>query len=120
VNLKRVVVPPAAVAFALAAATGTAAASPAASSSHGCPSGDVCIYPNNSWNGDSPSNTYRDYGVYKIYNQYGTHRVYNHRTDDAAFFTCNDANCNDIAGFYSAGDWEDVNLTPINAVDLEP
>lgn len=88
---------------------------------HGCPSGYVCIYPQNAgWNNDHPSNTYYNYGCYKLYNQYGTHRVLNNQTGYAPTDGYTSSNCSTGFSYYiaSGGAWADVDLTPVNSIDL--
>ncbi|MEV0400922.1 hypothetical protein [Actinoallomurus sp. NPDC050550] len=100
-------------------ATITATAANAATI-HGCPSGYVCIYPGAGWNNDQPSNEYYKYGCYKLYNQYGTHRVLNNQTGYAPTDGYTSSNCSTGFEYYiaSGGAWADVNLTPVNSIDL--
>ncbi len=84
----------------------------------GCPSGYVCIYPGAGWNNGVPELKYVAYGSADLSNMTGTHRVYNNQTGGATVALCTSyggAGC----GTYHAPAWyADVNLTPINSVDL--
>jgi hypothetical protein len=110
----------------------------AGSTIHGCPSGAVCVYPENAgWNGDRPSLEFWSYGAHNLSNQYGNHYVLNNQTDwvppgggYAAAMATGDTGYNGTgtqswtlinyihsgAGGYSA--WGNFNLTPINSIDL--
>ncbi|WP_210418076.1 hypothetical protein [Ruania zhangjianzhongii] len=83
----------------------------------GCPSGAVCIYPDESWNGGNPSHVFWSYGVHRIYNQYGDHRIFNNQTGGAAIDVCYGSDGTDCA-FISAGFSQVFNLTPINSISL--
>lgn len=88
---------------------------------HGCPAGNVCIYPQGAgWNNDHPSNTYYYYGCYKLYNQYGTHRVFNNQTGYATTSGYKSSNCGTGFVYYLSygGVWDDINLTPVNSIEL--
>lgn len=84
----------------------------------GCPSGYVCIYPGAGWNNGVPQLKFVDYGSADLSNMTGTHRVYNNQTGGATVALCTSyggAGC----GTYRAPAWyADVNLTPINSIDL--
>jgi hypothetical protein len=101
--------------------TGTASAA-AAGTVEGCPSGYVCIYPQDSgWNGGHPSSTYYTYGSHNLSNEYGVHRVFNNQTGGAKMRTCkgyNGTQCD--SGYLPAGTYMDKNLTPINSILLQP
>lgn len=105
--------------IALAATLLTAYATPAANAvTTGCPSGYVCIYPSAGWNNGVPQLKFVAYGSADLSNMTGTHRVYNNQTGGATVSLCTSyggAGC----GAYHAPAWyADVNLTPINSVDL--
>ncbi len=67
------------VTLAIAAASGFIASTPAQAAGatiHGCPSGAVCIYPQNAgWNNDKPSFEFFSYGAHNLSNQVGRHYV---------------------------------------------
>jgi hypothetical protein len=88
---------------------------------HGCPSGYLCVYPQNAgWNGDRPSLKYYSYGYHNIHNQYGTHRVLNNQYGGAYAWLCPGYN-GTASGPYegmSQDHWGDYNLTPINSIVL--
>jgi hypothetical protein len=89
-----------------------------AATSHGCPSGDVCIYPSGSWNSDKPSLKYYTYGAHNLSNQLGTHRVFNNQTGGATVQTCTAYDGGGCGTAHKPGWYGDVNLTPINSVKL--
>lgn len=118
-NISRFVALPA---VAVAAAVGVTAPAEAASS-HGCPSGYVCIYPQNAgWNNNKPEQPlYYRYGWYNLHGQLGTHRVFDNQTGGASVFLC--------YGYGGTGGYatqipaprvQDLNLTPINSIVLTP
>lgn len=96
----------------------------------GCPSGYACIYPRDKgWNNNSPSNKYYTYGCHRLYDQYGTHRVFNNQTGGAYVLLFKTSDCSGTgivlpypisSRYLSAGRSVDVDLTPINAIYLEP
>lgn len=113
--------------------TGVGVAVPATASvrpaqaSHGCPYGDVCIYPQNAgWNGDRPSLKYYKYGCYNLSNQVGTHRVFNNqistRSDpDPVVYGDKAFGCTSTTAVFQVavtGTYKDVNLTPVNGIRL--
>ncbi|GHP01113.1 hypothetical protein KSF_111600 [Reticulibacter mediterranei] len=98
----------------------TAHAAPAGTI-HGCPSGYVCIYPQNAgWNGDKPSLKYYYYGVYQLSNQYGTHEIFNNQYSNAGFDLCTDWNGTVCDLGFSINSYGAVDLTPINSVRVKP
>ena len=131
----------AALTAATAAALVLAGAGPsqaAGSTIHGCPSGAVCVYPENAgWNGDRPSLEFWSYGPHNLSNQYGHHYVLNNQTDwlppgggYAAAMAGGYTGYNTTgtlswtlinyihrgAGGYAAS--ANLDLTPINSIDL--
>jgi hypothetical protein len=99
-----------------AAATATAATTPAGGTYEGCDYGAVCIYPGASWSG-TPIEFY-SYGAHNLTNETGVHRVFNNQYNGAIARTCtgyNGAGCQGVLAEYT---YEDVNLTPINSVLL--
>ncbi|MFJ7043093.1 hypothetical protein ACIQVC_06770 [Streptomyces sp. NPDC101112] len=107
-------------AAAVVALGGTAEAKPAAPAGDwaGCPSGAVCIYPQNQDPAVRPSNIYWAYGPHNLRNQVGWHWVLNNQTDRATADLClgyNGQNCNyNIRA--QGGVWAD--LTPVNSIRL--
>lgn len=91
-----------------------------ADSLHGCPSGAVCVYPQNAgWNGDRPSLTFYSYGAHNLSNQVGQHYVLNNQTGGATARTCTGYNgTGDCQGYLGAGYYVDKDLTPINSIVL--
>jgi hypothetical protein len=87
----------------------------------GCPDGYVCVYPQNKgYNGGVPSLRFFTYGPHNLSNQFGTHRVLNNQTGGAIALFCNGFNGVDCPTYLPAGWVVDINLTPINSIDLEP
>ncbi|HEX3785527.1 MAG TPA: hypothetical protein VHX38_38235 [Pseudonocardiaceae bacterium] len=103
------------------ASPASTAASPAGTV-EGCPSGDVCIYPENTgWNNGQPSNFYYTYGCYNLVNQLGVHRVFNNQTGGAVVDLYTGYNCSgNLVTEGPAGDYADLDLTPINSIALRP
>lgn len=97
---------------------GAFAATPHTTSSHGCPSGDVCIYPGASWNNNKPSLKYYAYGFDNLKNQFNKHRVYNNQTGGATVQLCTQSNGGGCGALHSPGWYGDENLTPINSIKL--
>ncbi|MFJ2830021.1 hypothetical protein ACIPC1_21105 [Streptomyces sp. NPDC087263] len=107
-------------AAAVVALGGTAQAQPAAQAADwaGCPSGAVCIYPQNQDPAVSPSNIYWAYGPHDLSNQTGRHWVLNNQTGGATADLClnyGGTNCNyhmpSQFGAYA-------DLTPVNSIKL--
>ena|SRR5437588_7095751 len=115
----------AAVAVALSAGALTAVgvtSAQAAGTAEGCPSGAVCIYPQDAgWNGGHPSLFFYSYGAHNLSNQYGHHYVFNNQTGGAKMRSCtgyNGTGCG--SGYLPAGTYDNPDLTPINSITLEP
>lgn len=117
----------AAAALLLAALVGVAAPAQAATI-HGCPYGDVCVYPQNAgWNGDRPSLEFVTYGPHNLSNQLGNHYVLNNQYNAWGILCYGYNGANQWKGLWTyASDprqgqsWGNFNLTPINSIDLEP
>ena len=93
----------------------------AASSLHGCPSGAVCIYPQDAgYNGDRPSDVYWSYGPHKLYNQYGTHMVVNNQYGGALATLCTGSDGTGCIDWLPAGGAVPAYLTPYNSIKLAP
>jgi hypothetical protein len=87
----------------------------------GCPSGAVCIYPQDAgWNNGQPSDTYYSYGAHNLSNQFGIHRIFNNQYDGATMRTCTGPDGNGCQGYLDEFTYEDIDLTPINSITLEP
>lgn len=117
----------------------TPAAHAADSAVHGCPSGAVCIYPENAgWNNDHPSVELWS-GIHNLSNEYGSHIVLNNQyaTDNAGYWSAvfcygyagPNPRCSgtSLAPYYvqpwsyssvSGGSYGTFNLTPINSISL--
>lgn len=114
------------------AVAATTPAQAAGASVHGCPSGAVCIYPQNAgWNGNKPSVEYWSYGVHNLSGQIGNHVVLNNQYPDGtgwamvALFTGYNATgtCKYEYSPYDeqpqeGASWATVNLTPINSISM--
>ncbi|NLU70347.1 hypothetical protein [Streptomyces sp. HNM0574] len=89
-------------------------------SSHGCPSGAVCLYPENAgWNNDRPSHTFHSYGAHNIQGQTGKHFLFNNQTGGATARTCTGANgTGDCQGHLPANAYLEKDMTPINSIML--
>jgi hypothetical protein len=104
---------------ATSAAKVTTVVAPAATV-HGCPSGYVCIYPGESYNGDVPSLKFLTYGAHNLSNQYGWKYILNNQTGGAIARICdgyNGTNC--WLTIYPGETW-DIDFTPVNSVYLAP
>lgn len=87
----------------------------------GCPSGYVCMYPENAgWNGGVPEHKWTYYGTYNLSGEYGTHRFFNNQTDNAKAAFCTGYNGTGTCYYQAANTWSDDNFTPINSVLLAP
>ncbi len=106
----------------VAAQAATASPARAAGTVHGCPSGYVCIYPENrGWNGDRPSLRFYTYGAHNLRNQYGLHRVFNNQYGDAYVSLCRGYNgTGGGVGVLGSPHAYDFNLTPVNSIELTP
>jgi hypothetical protein len=86
---------------------------------HGCPSGYVCIYPENAgWNNNRPSHKYYNYGTYNLSNQYGHHYVFNNQTGGAKVRLYTGYNATGGSAVVNPGTQVNYNLTPINSIKL--
>ncbi|NQX26531.1 hypothetical protein HQQ81_04095 [Microbacteriaceae bacterium VKM Ac-2854] len=98
-------------------------AAPAAEAAtwHGCPTGYVCIYPQNAgWNNDRPSLRYYNYGSYNLSGQYGQHWVLNNQTGGAKLRLYTGFGATGGSAVVNAGTAVNYNLTPINSIQLRP
>lgn len=120
---------------------GVATPAHASGTVHGCPSGAVCIYPQNAgWNGDRPSIEFWSYGAHNLSSQVGHHYVVNNQITTgtgpayvdlmsgydghgSAITTVENYDWRsylDMPGYnHSQHGWLDVDLTPINSVVLK-
>ncbi|WP_433174381.1 hypothetical protein [Actinoallomurus sp. CA-150999] len=93
------------------------ATSASAATAHGCPSGDVCIYPGAGWNNDQPSTIYYGHGCYAFSSQFGTHRILNNGS--APLYGYKGAACaTDPVLTIAAGGWADVDLTLVDSIKI--
>ncbi|MFF5970063.1 hypothetical protein ACFY7C_00905 [Streptomyces sp. NPDC012769] len=91
-----------------------------AETSHGCPSGAFCIYPENAgWNDDRPSHIFWS-GPYNLHNQVGKHIVFNNQTDGWVVDLCVGYNGTDCRWYMLDGAVSNLDLTMINSVVLRP
>lgn len=91
---------------------------PSVQSTHGCPSGAVCIYPDDSWNGGQPSHAFYSYGGHNFWNQYGEHRVFNNQHSGAMAQVCWGQGGTSCPTWIVPGFYRDMNLTSFNSVRL--
>jgi hypothetical protein len=94
----------------------------AAGTSHGCPYGAVCLYPQNAgWNGDRPSARYWSYGAHNLSYQYGNHRLFNNQYGGALVEACYGYNGRGGGTLLlGTGYATDYNFTPVNSLVLLP
>ena len=93
----------------------------AAGTYQGCPSGYVCLYPQDAgWNGGNPSYKWYSYGAHNLSNQFGTHRIFNNQTGGAIARNCTGYNGTGCQGVQAANTYADYNYTPYNSVVLAP
>lgn len=123
----------AAVTAVLGGVVGLSAPAQAASTVHGCPYGYVCVYPQDKgWNNDVPSLKFYTYGGHNLSNQLGNHYVLNNQHNALTIFCSSYGGCAtsstsqyQIGGIYytweenASSSWKNVNLTPVNSIDLE-
>lgn len=94
---------------------------PAGGTYEGCPYGDVCIYPNASWNGGHPQSSQGEFfyfGCYDLVNQFGVHRVFNNQYGGATVTLYYGSGCTDPYFTIDQYTYSDVNLTPIYSISL--
>lgn len=92
---------------------------------HGCPYGDVCVYPANAgWNGDHPKYSFYTYGAHNIYGEYGIHRILDNQYGGHSVEACSGPNGTgvrvgegDDGTTYLPHAW-DKDLTPVNSFVL--
>lgn len=84
----------------------------------GCPTGAVCLYPDDSWNHGEPSQILRSYGGHNIDEQYGRHRLFNNQTGGAKAYACPGMNGTTCGSAIKPGEYIDYNLTPVNSIKL--
>ncbi|MGV9563803.1 hypothetical protein [Streptomyces sp. NPDC003480] len=104
-------------AAAVVALGGAAQAKPAADWA-GCPSGAVCVYPQNQNPAVSPSQVFYSYGPHNLSNQYGWHWVLNNQYGGATASLCTGYDGKGCGASFAqqTGVWAD--LTPINSITL--
>ncbi|MFE4975966.1 hypothetical protein ACFRAR_28160 [Kitasatospora sp. NPDC056651] len=109
----------AALAMAAAALTTTGAGSASADDWAGCPSGAVCVYPQNQDPAASPSDVYWSYGAHRLSNQYGNHWVLNNQTGGAHARLCRGSGGTDCVYDIAAQRGVYYDLGPINSITLD-
>jgi hypothetical protein len=124
-------------AAAVTAATALALLSPvavtpalAAGAYHGCPYGAVCVYPDNSYNGDQPALIFESYGPHNLQNQFGEKRVVNNQYGGAIAWFCTgyDGTGSAVLPWLSgtieegsmSSEFSGIDFGPINSVVLGP
>ena len=87
----------------------------------GCPSGAVCVYPQDAgWNNGHPSDSDYSYGAHNLVNQFGTHRIFNNQTGGANSGTARAPAAPVARGTWPpAGTWI-KDLALINSITLAP
>lgn len=100
----------------------------AAGAYHGCPYGAVCVYPDNSYNGDRPALIFESYGPHNLQNQFGEKRVVNNQYGGATAWFCSgyDGKGSPVLPWLSGtkesgsmtSEFSGINFTPINSVVL--
>lgn len=96
------------------------APAPAGGTVHGCPYGDVCVYPEGKgWNNDVPSIEYYTYGYHNLVNQLNYHYVLNNQWGSAtASFCTGYGGGGTCSPTLAMGTSTNINLTPINSITL--
>jgi hypothetical protein len=118
--MRRITYAAAALALTTAALTTLSAGSAAADGSWaGCPSGAVCIYPQDQNPAAAPSDVFWSYGAHNLSGQYGNHWVLNNQTGGAHAHLCRGSGGADCVYDIAAqnGVWYD--LGPINSITLD-
>ena len=105
------------VAVVLSAGTATAATPHQPALRSGCPSGNVCVYPDTTENG-SPMTYYR-YGSYNFSNVFGNRLIINNQTGGAGFRLCTAYGGQNCGARKGPGRYIE-NLSPINSILVEP
>lgn len=111
---------PAVAAEAASAVQGNVATAQPNASTYGCPSGDVCIYPEGaSYKNSNPIVSFYTYGTHPFANLYNYHWIFNNQTGNATVRVCKGigTQCDPPL---KAGWLYWVNFTPYNSVPLEP
>ena len=121
-RLGRVLAAAGATAAVVVVSTGTATAATSHQSAleamrAGCPSGNVCIYPDRTENG-SPATYYR-YGSHNLSNVFGDRLIVNNQTGGAGFRLCTAYGGQNCGVRLGPGKYV-ANLSPINSILLEP
>ncbi|MFD6288974.1 hypothetical protein [Streptomyces sp. NPDC060205] len=118
--MRRIARAAAAVSLALGVLTTVGSTAAHADTWHGCPDGYVCLYPGASWNNDTPSHVYYNYGTYNLSGMFGTYRIANNQTDGATMRTCTGYDGTGCEGYLPAQWSIDKDMTPINSITLQP
>ncbi|PRH81119.1 hypothetical protein C6N75_00525 [Streptomyces solincola] len=83
-----------------------------------CPSGAVCIYPQDQNPAVRPTHVFYRYGAHNLSNQFGNHWVLNNQTGGATANLCTGTNGAGCGNPIAAQTGVYANLTPINSVRL--
>ncbi|MFJ8623410.1 hypothetical protein ACIRD3_11255 [Kitasatospora sp. NPDC093550] len=100
-------------------AMGTGSAGAADGSWANCPSGAVCIYPQNQNPAVSPTDVYYSYGAHNLHNQYGNHWVLNNQTGGAHAHLCRSSGGGNCVYDIPAQNGVYYDLGPINSITLD-
>lgn len=119
--MRRITHAVAALAMAAAALTtlGAGSAGAAGGDWAGCPSGAVCVYPQNQDPAVSPSAVYWSYGAHNLSGQYGNHWVLNNQTGGAHAHLCRASGGGDCVYDIAAQRGVYYDLGPINSITLD-
>ncbi|WP_316529653.1 hypothetical protein [Kitasatospora brasiliensis] len=117
--MRRITHAVAALALAAAALATTGAGSASADDWAGCPSGAVCVYPQDQDPAVSPSAVYWSYGAHNLSGQYGMHWVLNNQTGGAHAHLCRASGGGNCVYDIPAGNGVRYDLGPINSITLD-
>ncbi|MFB7911466.1 hypothetical protein ACFC1T_34050 [Kitasatospora sp. NPDC056076] len=85
----------------------------------GCPSGAVCVYPQDQNPAVSPSAVYWSYGAHNLSGQYGNHWVLNNQTGGAHAHLCKSSGGGNCVYDIPAQNGVYYDLGPINSITLD-
>ncbi|MFE4517095.1 hypothetical protein ACFRMQ_23205 [Kitasatospora sp. NPDC056783] len=117
--MRRITHAVAALAMAAAALTTTGAGEALADDWAGCPSGAVCVYPQDQDPAVSPSDVYWSYGAHRLSNQYGNHWVLDNQTGGAHARLCRGSGGTDCVYDIAAQRGVYYDLGPVNSITLD-
>ncbi|MET9882063.1 hypothetical protein ABZZ20_02695 [Streptomyces sp. NPDC006430] len=84
----------------------------------GCPSGAVCIYPQDQNPAVKPSQIFYSYGAHNLSNQYGNHWVLNNQYGGATASLCTGSGGSGCGAPIAEGAGVYADLGPINSITL--